>query len=476
MLFLLFVQPAAAEENIADMRITYLPVVLKAGTQLDFSFSAGNRAGPECTGEIDYWIEKNGETLSQGKDSVFLGQGEVESGDGSMLLPSKLDGVYEFFIQMKCNDATVLANKTVEVKEILPAMPLTGNLFVSEGGEGKQMEFSYTIQTSLSEPVPIHLEEKIVSGETVLWTNSQNIAVTGSTEITRFGPALSAGNYRLLVEATHGSEIARIVREFEVKAAVPPLLPVEIPTSFLVGAALILLFGALGLAIRFFISRSRVPSYKAVLGKGHVLPALPKPKDRLCPVEAESSGVLEEYEMGKLLEDVGLSEKKREKAIAVAGAMPLTQLVRGCIVTDEEGRMSCETTVTVTLQNNTNRNWNKVLLAAEIPEFLAEKLSEVEADCEMHAVKGTGVARFLLPKVGAMQSSSISYKVGRMISQAEANSVPLPAVIKYRLGKPLVITQVRVVSQVKDAEKQAEDIFLKEKAISRKRKSKRRRK
>ncbi len=70
---------------------------------------------------------------------------------------------------------------------------------------------------------------------------------------------------------------------------------------------------------------------------------------------------------------------------------------------------------------------------------MAEDPSKIEADCEMQVMKGTPVIKFVLPKVGAMQSASISYKTAIMVSQAEANSVQLPAVISYRQGKPLVI-------------------------------------
>ena len=50
-----------------------------------------------------------------------------------------------------------------------------------------------------------------------------------------------------------------------------------------------------------------------------------------------------------------------------------------------------------------------------------------------------------------MQSASFTYKAETMISQAEANSVPLPAVIGYKKGKPLVIAQVRVEKQAEEA-------------------------
>jgi len=55
--------------------------------------------------------------------------------------------------------------------------------------------------------------------------------------------------------------------------------------------------------------------------------------------------------------------------------------------------------------------------------------------------------KFLLPKIGAMQSAVITYRAKKIVSQAEANSVPLPAVVDYEEGKPLVIMQVKVELQ-----------------------------
>ena len=71
-----------------------------------------------------------------------------------------------------------------------------------------------------------------------------------------------------------------------------------------------------------------------------------------------------------------------------------------------------------------------------------------------------------------MQSASISYKVPIMVSQAEANSIPVPAVIKYVEGKPLVISQVKVEKQAESLEKNKKKIKVVKKVMAYKRRSK----
>jgi len=46
-----------------------------------------------------------------------------------------------------------------------------------------------------------------------------------------------------------------------------------------------------------------------------------------------------------------------------------------------------------------------------------------------------------------MQSASVTYSVPKLISQAEANSVQLPAAISFKESEPLIVTQIKMDSQ-----------------------------
>ncbi|MDP2974157.1 MAG: hypothetical protein Q8N60_03840 [Candidatus Diapherotrites archaeon] len=179
-------------------------------------------------------------------------------------------------------------------------------------------------------------------------------------------------------------------------------------------------------------------------------------KDRVYVVESESSGVPDELEISQLLDMAGIKGKEREQCFEVVGRIPVAQIVKSGVVTDRLDKMSCETSVAITVSNNTNRNWLNLVFLARIPTFLAEGVGEIEADCEMHAVQGASIAKFELKKVGALQSANFSYKVTNILSQAEANTIPLPVIINYKEGEPFVVTPVIMEEHAENAEKPVE--------------------
>ena len=442
---IIFSGTALAQENVADLKIDQLPVVAKAGGPLQFSFSAGNRLGPECAASISYWVEAGGERFSKGKDSVFLGQGAVEKSDASLLLPSSLDGIYDFFVEMQCNDANVLANKTIEVKRFVPVLPFVENLGIDAGGEGKQLEFSYILQSNSEEAVPIHVQERIVQNDQIIWQNNQNIPIAKGTEIKRLGPILPLGNYKLTIDATNEGETAMIEREFSVQQAVAaePELPL-VPGLALAGVAFFLL-ASLYILLNSAALRKALGRQKVLLAgksQGHE-----RAKSGLCIVESGSKGVLEEHALAGLLDEAKVRGKQRLLAMQFALLTPVEQTVRGFIAGNGKGQSTCETDVSIMIANNTDMNWSDVVVLAEIPDFVAESAAGIETEAGVRYAKDSSVARFLLPKIGAMQSWQIAYTVPKIVSQAEANSIPLPAVIGYKEGKRLVVTQVRVEKQ-----------------------------
>ncbi len=472
LLLLLAAKPAIAEENVTELKIESITTPIRAGERLEFTFLVGNRLGPPCSGQIQYWFEVDGERLVQGNDNVYLETSEAKVESASLIMPPGLEGVRDFYLEMKCNDTTVIASRVIHIATGLPGLPQFKSLDIIEEDEG-QTVFSYTLESGQGETVPVHVEEWIVEDNNVLWTSSQNLAITGSSSFKRFGPVLPPGSYKVIVEITAGEETARIVREFTVGTAVAP--PLNLMLLFSLVALAILAFATIFVAGRFASIKDYANRYVVLpVSRNIVLPTLGeheaagKPAEEIkqiaCPVEAEESGIPDEFEVSQMLEGAGLESKRRQKCLETAGKIPIVQIVKGCVITDKSDRMRCETTVTITVANNTNRNWENIVFFARVPEFFAEDLSEVEADCKIHPVEGTSILKFRMPKVGAMQSASVSYKTAKMISQAEANSIPLPAVVSYKQGKPLVIAQVKVEKKAEEAEKEAAVQEAKEKA------------
>ena len=140
----------------------------------------------------------------------------------------------------------MLASRVIHIYEGVPSLPQFKALDVLEKESEEQVVFSYTFESSQAGPVPVYVEEKIMQDSNVVWVSSQNIAVSQSTSLKRFGPVLGPGKYKLVVEASSGAEKARIVREFTVSAAALPIMPM----AAMAGLAL-LLFAGMAIATKY---------------------------------------------------------------------------------------------------------------------------------------------------------------------------------------------------------------------------------
>ena len=441
--FLAFSARPCFAENVAELRIESITTPIQAGGLLEFSFIAGNRSGPDCAAEIGYWFGEDGEI--QGNDTFYLEEHGTISDSASLLLPDSDSGIKQFFLQMKCNDAVIVASRKIEIRADIPVLPLFSSLAISESGEGKQLEFSYLLQSNSKEAVPIHVQERIVQNDQIIWQNNQNIPIAEGTEIKRLGPILPLGNYRLIVDATSGPEKATVTREFEVKAA-GAAAPIEFPftQAIAIGAVALLLFASLFTAARFFakapiLQKPFAPSALISVKQGAVAG-----EERIKLFESDSIGIADELEVDRLLDAVGQKGEERQRSIDFAASAQVMKAVKSFIVIGASKEARFETSVSVSLANYTNRNWENVVVLARLPKFLGEEILEISEDTKLNAEKIGPVIKFTLEKVGAMQSASFAYKVGKLISQAEANSIPLPAVVSYEEGESLIITQVNV--------------------------------
>ena len=440
----------AAEENVAELKIDDMPIFVNPGTVLDFTFSAGNRVGPGCNAEISYWIEGNGERFSEGQDSFYLEEGQVREGQAKILIPSRLKGVNQFQLEMRCNDAVVLANKPIEVRNVLPVMPLIKGLDITEGGDGEQTVFKYVVESNDPNQVAIQVEEKVFQGGKVVWQNVQNFAVAGERQIESFGPVLGPGTYSLSVEASRGNETAAITREFKVKAAVPPTTFPLVPFAAMAAVLAVMAFASL----YFFNARRKHyrPDEDLAVKGAYAVPEEPKaeedhfvePKQSVCLVESDQAGVLGFEALDVLLDNAGFSEERKEKAFEVANNLQVVQSVRSCVFTARHEKMSFETIITITIPNNSNKLWHNVQVVASVPDFLVGCLEEVSSDTKMEAEEVGAIFKFKVESIGAMQSASIVYRAEKLVSQDEADRVQLPAVVDFKEGKRVARSKVKV--------------------------------
>ncbi len=467
---LISMMPAAfAARNIAELRITDITTPVEAGERLDFSFLAGNRAGPACSAQVQYWFDRDGERVLQGDDTIYLDTGGTKSEDISLIIPSSLQGIRTFYLEMECNDTIVRASRIIEISVGIPTMPQFSTLDIEASSEEEQIVFSYVLESNQPEEAAIHVEESIVKDNNVLWNSSQNIPLVGSKSFKRYGPVLPPGSYTLVVKATHGAETARVAREFSVRAVPVPLL-----TIILVGLLALVLVAATALAIRhFWFARKHYEKGRGVTAAA-VQPvtaeeeAAAPPKHTVCLVESEVSGTPDSDTLNSLLLAAGIPEEKKGEAFEVATRVGVIQTVKSCVFTEKGEKMSFETIVTVTVPNNSNRHWKDVSVIARLPDFLKENISEVSADTEMQTIQEDSVLKLSLARIGAMQSASIVYRAPKLISQQEADSIALPAVIAYSEGRKLALKKAKVKKRAKSKGKTAKKAVLKKRQAERK--------
>ncbi len=446
----------AKQANVTEIRIEDITTPINAGSSFVFSFYAGNMAGPPCSAEVNYWFEKEEERSLQGKDSFYLETGKGLSRDVSLLLPSGVSGIRAFFLEMKCNESTTMASRVIEIVALFPTVPQFEGLVVEEANEGKELAFSYVLKSSSEKKTAMVVEEKVEQDDKVVWTNAQNVVVEGSQGKKRFGPVLGEGTYRLTVSAIYGSETAAMTREFKVKAGAPtpaafPLFP------FAATAALLAVIG-FGIAYYFNARRHYRPSRSlqgTVMAGEPVKAKKQKAEESAKIFESESAGVLDGFELSRILEGLGFNAEQKAEAEELAFRTGLKQTVGGFLIKKKEGDFDLETVVTVSLENGTNENWEKVVVAARVPNFLGKNIQAESGDSPFSFEVENGIARFSLEKAPAMQTTSFCYRVPLLVSPAEANSIPLPAVISLEEGEPLVIMQVKAQKEGKAEEKEA---------------------
>jgi len=452
----LLLPTAFAADNIMELKINSITTPVQAGAMFDFSFSAGNMSGPACAAHIEYWFDKDGEKHLHGEDTLSLGVGETTTQKISMVMPSTLQGVRNFFLQLKCNEASVVASRVIEINPSVPVTPEVTSLDILSSGEGKEIEFNYTIKTTQPITVPIAVEETIEMDGEVIWKETPNVTVTGQNSFRRYGPMLAPGSYKLVVEAKHGSETAAITRHFNIGA------PFNILQLLAILVPVLLLFIA-GVKFRGYFGAARKRyEERGIFGEGAPAgapAAAPSAagiervekaeegarlRNRVSVVESENAGAPPVEFLITMLNEAGISAKEKVIALELAGRILVKQTVKSFIVMEEKGKMRFETNVTISVNNTTNRNWLDMVFLAKIPQFLGETIEEISADTEIQPIMGGPIVKFVLPKVGAMQSASVTYSVPKLISQAEANSVQLPAVASFKESEPLIVTQVKM--------------------------------
>lgn len=111
----LFVGPINAQEPIFSIRIIDFQSPVKLGEFLEFSYSTMGISGINGTSEVNFWIEKGGEIITSGSDTIYLGVEEkIRTAD--IFLPTSVkSGIYALKIEVDYEGYIRSAYRTIEI-------------------------------------------------------------------------------------------------------------------------------------------------------------------------------------------------------------------------------------------------------------------------------------------------------------------------------------------------------------------------
>jgi len=277
-----------------------------------------------------------------------------------------------------------------------------------------------------------------------VWQYSQQSSITGSGAFSKKGPMLQPGSYSLVVSAAVGDKTATISREFSVAAPFSPFPLLSI------AALLLLFFAATLIATRFIWPARR----RAIAEE-------PTARHGICLAESEASGVLDSNALNALLEDAGFSDEEKRNAFSVATTVPVIQTVKSYIFTADREKTTFETVVKIAVSNNSNRDWENVVLIAKIPVFLSGSVSEIAGDVEMQAAEKGSAIQFTVEKIGALTSANIIYRAPKLIAQQEVESIALPAVVAIEQGVRIPLKKIKTTKIKKVKEEPVKSVLTK---------------
>jgi len=112
-----FVAPAESNDGpIFTIRITDFQSPVKLGEFLEFSYFTRSVSSVNGAAEINFWIEKDGEIITSGSDTIYLGSSEEKTRTAEIFLPSNMKSdIYELKIDVNYREEVQKASRTVEI-------------------------------------------------------------------------------------------------------------------------------------------------------------------------------------------------------------------------------------------------------------------------------------------------------------------------------------------------------------------------
>jgi len=102
--------------KLFDIKIIDFESPVELGEFFDFTYFLKGMADINDDVEIQFWIEKNGEKVTSGSDTIYLGSFEEKTETTKIFLPSNVEsGVYTFYIQVLHQAYEAKSHRTIEI-------------------------------------------------------------------------------------------------------------------------------------------------------------------------------------------------------------------------------------------------------------------------------------------------------------------------------------------------------------------------
>ncbi|MCK5043650.1 hypothetical protein KAR52_01445 [Candidatus Pacearchaeota archaeon] len=90
---------------------------MELGKFFGFTYSVKGISDTNEDIEISFWIEKQGEIITSGSDTIFIGDFEEKIETTKIFLPKNVEsGVYDFFVKVVCGNDEAESHRTIEIE------------------------------------------------------------------------------------------------------------------------------------------------------------------------------------------------------------------------------------------------------------------------------------------------------------------------------------------------------------------------
>jgi hypothetical protein len=208
--------------RIFDLKIVQVDSIIP-GDSFGFTYFVKGMANISGDVTMDFWLDKKGNEVSSGSDTIFIGDFEEKIEYGTLFVPTDLSlGVYTFYVKLYFDGYEVISHRTVEIKStklfpinvILTDLPKITPLV--------DWEYLVTLTATGSEIIPVLFKRELFKDGEIIDSKEDNLLIQESEIITSTVTGLEDGKYKLLLSTTVNGETITTSRVFIVESSPAP--------------------------------------------------------------------------------------------------------------------------------------------------------------------------------------------------------------------------------------------------------------